>query len=278
MSAAVSHAVTVDVEDWYHVCGVDGLVVPPWDTWCVLHNVEKILALLERHHCRATFFMLGSVAASIPELAPMIAVKGHEIASHGWSHTLVTDLGSAAFRDELVATAELLERQTGQRPCGFRAPRWSLCRKKTPWAFEILTELGYSYDSSLTPLAAIGDPCGPLHPHRIQTSHGALWEIPPFVTSTPLGNLPTGGGWGFRFFPFYLIKRTLQRYEAGGQPAVLFVHPRELDQDGPRLKLGLLQSFLAYGLKQSSADRLEKLIGSHGFSTVQEMVAAWQTG
>jgi peptidoglycan-N-acetylglucosamine deacetylase len=269
------HALTVDVEDWYHVCGLREQVVVSRDTWRVVDNVAKILALLERYQCKATFFVLGSVAESIPVLAPMIAAKGHEIASHGWSHKLVTDLSPDAFRNELERTAELLERQTGQRPLGYRAPRWSLCRKKTPWAFETLSELGYFYDSSLTPLAAIGDPSGPLHPHQIQTTHGLLWEIPPLVTTTPFGNLPTGGGWGFRFFPYFLLSHTLQCYTTAGQPGVLFIHPRELDPEGPRLRLDVLQGFLAYGSRRSSEDRLKNVLSSFRFKALQDLVSTW---
>ena len=269
------HVLTVDVEDWYHVCGIDGRDNVSRDTWRVIDNVTKILNLFEYYECKATFFVLGSIANSLPQLAPMIAAKGHEIASHGWSHKLVTGLSPDALRNELERTADLLEHQTGQRPLGFRAPRWSLSRKKTPWAFDLLSELGYHYDSSLTPLAAIGDPSGPLHPHQIQTANGPLWEIPPLVTTTPLGNLPTGGGWGFRFFPYFLISRTLQRYTAEGQPGVLFVHPRELDPDGPRLDLGVFQNFVAYGARQSSEDRLKQLMSSFRFGTLHDLVSTW---
>jgi polysaccharide deacetylase family protein (PEP-CTERM system associated) len=269
------HAITVDVEDWYHVCGVGDQAVVSRDTWRVVNNVVKVLDLFEQYHCKATFFVLGSVAEALPELAPMIAAMGHEIASHGWSHKLVTELSPDAFKNELAYTADLLERQTGQRPLGYRAPRWSLCRDKTPWAFDILVELGYQYDSSLTPLAAIGNPAGPLHPHQIQTKEGLLWEIPPLVTTTPLGNLPTGGGWGFRFFSYFLISRTLQRYAAAGQPGVLFVHPRELDPDGPRLDLGVFQNFVTYGARQSSEDRLKQLMSSFRFGTLHDLVSTW---
>jgi polysaccharide deacetylase family protein (PEP-CTERM system associated) len=271
-SPSVIHALTVDVEDWYHVCTTGEQTIAPRETWRVAGNIEKIVALLEHCQCRATFFILGSVAASIPDLAPMIAAKGHEIASHGWSHKLVSDLTPDQFKAELIQTSELLKFQTGQQPLGYRAPRWSLCQKKTPWAFEILAELGYCYDSSLTPLAAIGDPGGPLHPHQIQTTHGSLWEIPPLVTVTPLGNLPTGGGWGFRFFPSFLIKQTLQQYTAASQPGVLFVHPREFDPNGPRLNVGLFQNFLAYGSRQSSEERLMKLLAFFHFSTLHDVV------
>jgi len=275
MSSTVLHAMTVDVEDWYHICGVNDYTVAPRDTWRVVRNIEKILALFDKNQCKATFFVLGSVAEAIPELVPMIAEKGHEIASHGWSHKLVTTLRPDEFRREVEHTADILEYQMGQRPVGFRAPRWSLCREKTPWAFEILAELGYRYDSSLTPLAAIGNASGPLYPHKIDTSCGPLWEIPPLVTSTQLGNLPTGGGWGFRFFPYLLVERTLHKYSDMGQPGVFFVHPRELDPEGPRIRLGILQSFLAYGLKQSSEERLMQLLRSFKFSTLKDMVSLW---
>jgi peptidoglycan-N-acetylglucosamine deacetylase len=272
MSLSVFHAMTVDVEDWYHICGVSDYTVAPRDTWRVVKNIEKILALFEDHQCKATFFVLGAVAEALPELAPMIAAKGHEIASHCWSHRMVTELGPELFRDELIATSDLIERQTGQKPVGFRAPRWSLCRRKTPWAFEILSELGYLYDSSLTPLAVIGDADGPLHPHQIGTTNGPIWEIPPLVSSTHFGNLPTGGGWGFRCFPYFIINRTLRNYSAIGQPAVFFVHPRELDPEGPRMRLGVLQSFFAYGLKQSSEKRLMQVLRSCKFNTLKDLV------
>jgi len=97
-------ALTIDVEDWYHVCGIGQQTVPPRHSWRVAQNVEKIVALLEQNQIKATFFMLGSVAKAIPELAPMIVAKGHEIASHGYSHTLLTDMDKQQFLDELRRT------------------------------------------------------------------------------------------------------------------------------------------------------------------------------
>lgn len=269
------HGITVDLEDWYHVCGVpeprdlSGKERLPAAT-------ERLLRMFDRYQVKATFFILGSVAERSPELIEKIAQDGHEIASHGWSHRLVTELAPDQFADELVRTADLLQCQTGKRPSGFRAPQWSLCRKRTPWAFEILAQQGYAYDSSLTPLAFVGNSRGPRTPHTIETQAGTLWEIPPLVTPSLLGNLPTGGGWGFRVFPEWLVRQTLLSSQRLAQPGVLFIHPRELDPDGTRIALNFLRSFLAYGPRKSAEPRLERLLERFRFKTLGELVSSWQ--
>lgn len=240
-------------------------------------NVERILALLAEHGIAATFFLLGSVAEEDQTLAPLIASAGHEIASHGWSHRLVTSLSPDEFRAELRRTGEIIERQTGRRPVGFRAPQWSLSREKTPWAFTILAEEGYRYDSSLNPLPFVGERRGPRTPHRIETAAGSLVEIPPLTTPSPFGHLPTGGGWGFRFFPEAVIVATIRRLNRKGAPAVLFVHPREMDPEGPRLPLPPLRSFVAYGPRRSARQRLRSLLGRFRFTTLGQLVDVWDT-
>ncbi|TLM98639.1 polysaccharide deacetylase, partial [bacterium] len=129
------NAITIDVEDWFHVCGCDAAPAGFQARRRVRHNVERILSLLAEYRVRATFFMLGSVAEQEPSLVPLIASGSHEIASHGWSHRPVSQLGTEGFRDELRRTGEILERQGGKRPTGFRAPQWSL-RREDIRAFE----------------------------------------------------------------------------------------------------------------------------------------------
>ena len=96
------------------------------------------------------------------------------------------------------------------------------------------------------------------------------------VTPSPLGNLPTGGGWGFRFFPLSLICRTVRRLNDTGLPAVLYLHPRELDPFGPRLKLSPLQSFVSYGPRTDAAGRLRELLRQFRFQPLKELATAWQ--
>jgi len=268
-------ALTIDVEDWYHVCGIGQQKVPPRHSWRVAQNVEKIIALLEQHQCKATFFILGSVAEAIPELAPMIAAKGHEIASHGYSHALLTDMDKHQFRDELQRTEQILLEQTGKRPVGYRAPQWSVS-PETPWVDELLAESGYLYDSSRNPLPFVGDPTAPRYPYRIDTPSGSLWEVPPLVTKTSLVSLPTGGGWGFRLFPLGLIAATIEAYLRDAAPAVLYLHPREIDPDGPRLQLPLFKRFLSYGMRSDATSRLANLLQRYRFMTLEEMVRQWQ--
>jgi polysaccharide deacetylase family protein (PEP-CTERM system associated) len=263
------NAITIDVEDWFHVCGQD--VDPAAGSFQrrVRPNIERILRLLAEYEVRATFFVLGSVAEEDPLLVPLIAAQGHEIASHGYSHTPARQLGPEAFRDELRRTGEILERQGGRRPVGFRAPQWSLgedCR----WAFEILREDGYRYDSSMNPLPFVGDRNGPRFPFALGAGPGKLLEIPPMVTPSPMGNLPTGGGWGFRFFPRRWIRGTMNGYTRPGAPAVLYLHPREMEADGPRLALSPLRRFAVYGTRKDAA-------GVSGTSWRAAPSARWNT-
>jgi polysaccharide deacetylase family protein (PEP-CTERM system associated) len=262
------NALTIDVEDWYHVCGTRRApFIPPGDTGRVQQNLEKILRLLQDYDQRATFFVLGSVAQNNPALAPMIAEAGHEIASHGFSHQLVTELSPEQFRSELKLTEEILFSQTGRRPVGFRAPQWSLS-KDMPWAFAILREEGYLYDSSLNPLPFIGNRNGSRVPSLLKDQ---IMEFPPMVTPSFWGNLPTGGGWGFRFFPYRMISNTIEALNKMKQPAVLYIHPRELDPSGPRLELNPLKRFVSYGSRADVTPRLKELLQRYRFTTLQEL-------
>lgn len=275
-SCSIINALTVDVEDWYHVCGFDTEAVRARGERRVRRNVEALLELFGECGVRATFFVLGSVAEEEPALVPRIVSAGHEIASHGYSHTPVTELGPACFRDEVRRTGDILAGQAGYRPAGFRAPRWSLAGCEG-WAFDILHDEGYRYDSSLNPLPFVGDGRGRRTPFRVETARGSLWEIPPMVTPTPFLNLPTGGGWGFRFFPRPLVTATIGRLNRAGAPAVIFLHPREVDPHGPRLSLSPFRSFVAYGARSDARSRLRYLFGRFPFGTLGELVETWPT-
>ncbi len=272
----VANALTVDVEDWYHVCGLASEPAIPRGEWRVRDNVEKLLALLARHGVQATFFVLGSVAEALPEIVTSIAAAGHEVASHGYSHRLVTSLTATEFRGEIRRTDEILGALAGAKPVGFRAPQWSL-PAGAAWPFEILREEGYRYDSSVTPLPIIGDPRAPRTPYLVATTGGEMWEIPPMVTPSPLGNLPTGGGWGLRFFPRALIRATVRGLNRRGEPAVIFLHPRELDPSGPRLALSPLRTFATYGPRRDVSGRVADLGERFRFTTLRNLVGQWES-
>jgi len=270
------NVLTIDVEDWYHVCGVELQQPVAREHYRVRLATERILAFLREHDARATFFVLGSVVADEPELVRTIAAEGHEIASHGWSHTLLNRLTPGQFRQELIRTEEALQHCCGVVPIGFRAPQWSVS-DATPWVHEILAERGYWYDSSLNPLPLIGNRQGSRIPYAIQGSAAELWEFPPLVSPTPFGNMPTGGGWGFRFFPLGLIEHSIERLNASGAPAVLYLHPRDVDPDGPRLQLPLVKGFASYGTRSDALPRVQRLFETYRFTTLKELVSACRT-
>ncbi len=276
MQTCPFNALTIDVEEWFHVCAPGREPGVANGQWRVRQNLDKLLRLLAGHGVRATFFVLGCVARALPEIAPQIAAAGHEIASHGYSHRLVSELEPQAFRDELRLTRDSLQSQCGDEIVGFRAPRWSIT-PAMPWAFEILRDEGYLYDSSMTPLPFVGNPAGPRTPHRIITAGGTLWEIPPMVTPSPFGNLPTGGGWGLRFFPRRMVHKTIGDLNRAGAPAVIFLHPRELDPSGPRLDLGVFRTFVTYGPRTDVTGRVDDLLRRFRFVTMREMVEKWES-
>lgn len=267
---------TVDVEDWFHICGAGELPTVQSDQWRVFDNTMRLLDLFDELGIRSTFFMLGSVASANPELASRIAVCGHEVASHGYSHRLVYELTPEQFQEEIIRTGDLIAQQTGIPPVGYRAPQWSL-GVRTPWAFEILAREGYLYDSSCTPLPFVGNQRGSLLPYRLSTAVGNLWEIPPLVTSTRFGNLPSGGGWGLRLLPMKTILKGVSNAHSRGNPAVFFLHPREVDPDGPRLRLPLLKRFAAYGTHSDVAPVVRYLARTGTSIPLREMVESWQS-
>jgi polysaccharide deacetylase family protein (PEP-CTERM system associated) len=270
------HTVSIDLEDWFHVCGLKHQPHIPPDAGRIRQATMVLLDLFEGFRVKTTFFVLGSVADADPELVQSIHRRGHEIASHGYSHRLVHELSPEQFNEELHKTEDAIMGITGIRPVGFRAPQWSVTAQ-IPWFDEILAQRGYLYDSSRNPLPFVGDRNAARHPYRIQTAHGVLWEIPPMVSPSFVGNLPTGGGWGFRLFPFAMIASTVERYGRADRPAVLYLHPRDVDPAGPRLKLPLLKRFASYGTRRDALPRLRRLLGRYTFTTLREQVDSWQS-
>lgn len=272
----MQNALTIDVEDWYHVCNCDRIPEILPGVRRVRQNLDLILALLAAFDVKATFFVLGALAAEEPTMVPSIVGAGHEVSSHGYSHTLIPRLGPEQFRDELRRTEQVIGMQGGVKPLGFRAPQWSM-GVQTRWAMDILQEEGYVYDSSCNPLPFVGDRHGHRTPFLIETSTGHLVEMPPMVTPSPLGNLPTGGGWGFRLFPLWLIRRTITQLNDAGMPAVVYLHPREMDAGSPRLSLPPLKSFAAYGPRSDAAGRLRELLAHFTFCPLGQLVTKWQS-
>jgi peptidoglycan-N-acetylglucosamine deacetylase len=274
-NAPDDNLLTVDVEDWFHICGVARWL--PQNQWDRLpgrveNNTLALLDLFDRFRARATFFVLGWVAERRPGLVREIARRGHEIASHGYRHQRVYTLSRSEFERDVRRSLDILEPLAARAILGYRAPEWSI-RGDNLWALDILAKAGLRYDASMAPLPVIGHQNGPRGIHRRRTLYGTLWEVPPLVGPTPWVNLPVGGGWGLRTFPLQLIRFFIRRQNRGLGPAVVFVHPREIDPAPPRPKLPLIKRFVVSAGVRPTAVRLANLLGHYRFLSIRDYLS-----
>ena len=265
---------TIDVEDWFHICGVNELI--PEDSWLQLEsrvsiNTMKILDILSGKGVKATFFVLGFVAETHPDLIVKIQGAGHEIATHGYAHMQVYAMTPDMFRKDLRKSVRIISGITGHHVKGYRAPEWSI-RDDSLWALDILSQEGFEYDSSMAPLPIIGNQKYLRIPHRLTLDQGKLWEFPPLVGATPLVNLPLGGGWGLRVFPYRLIRSAIRRLNAQGQPAVIYFHPREFDPANPRIRLPWTKRFVLDARFERAEKRLQRLLEDFRFTSVSDVL------
>lgn len=261
---------TIDVEEWFHVCGVGGPLAP--EAWGALPSrveltTDLVLDLVARRRITATFFVLGWVAERHPRLVERILRAGHEVASHGWGHRRVYELEPEEFVADLRRASASLMSAGAPAPIGFRAPEWSI-NDRSPWALDVLAREGYRYDSSMTPLRLIGNPGYPHVPHVRRTSSGPLWEVPPLVGRRLGHNYPLGGGWGLRMSRPGTVLRAIEAKNRAGASATLFVHPWELDPDPPRVALPPALRFSHYFRLQGFAGRLDEILAGAEFGPV----------
>ena len=270
----IFNILSIDLEDWYHICGVQDFL--PRKSWPSLEgrvkfNTDKILKILATRQIKATFFVLGDIAQQEPELISKIAAQGHEIALHGYAHKRVYKMTQEEFKQDLQQAIDIITPLISRKILGFRAPEWSI-RDDSAWALEILCEKGFLYDSSMAPLPFIGNPAYPDIPYEHQLSGGVLMEFPPLVAQTFLTNLPIGGGWGLRVFPYQMIKAGINKLNAKGRPATIFLHPCEFDQNLPQVKLPLIKNLIRKAGIISTPKRLDRLLNDFKFTTIERVL------
>lgn len=277
----IVHAMTVDVEDYFHVSAFSKVIKPhDWQRWptTVEQNTRRLLDLFDEVNIKATFFVLGWVAERYANLIREIAARGHEIASHGYSHQLVYKQSPEEFRAETARSKQLLE-ELVQRPVqGYRAASYSITRQSL-WAIDILAELGFTWDSSIFPVYhdRYGIPDSPTTPYLLQAANGAtLLEFP--LTTAQLGNyrMPAAGGGYFRLYPYALSRALFRRATRNSAtPAIFYLHPWEIDPDQPRVSgAGLLSNFRHYNNLDRCLPRLRAMLGDFPFGTVSDSLAS----
>jgi polysaccharide deacetylase family protein (PEP-CTERM system associated) len=274
----ITNALSVDVEEYYHGMEFEAAVLPEQRKHLpsrIETNVERMLDLFAAHKLQATFFTVGQVAGAHPQMIRRISAANHEIACHSHCHELVWRQTPDQFRSDIRRAKTLLEDLSGKPVIGYRAPNYSI-RHGQDWAYDILLEEGFRYDSSVYPILhdRYGFPHAPRFPYQIRSNgHGHLIEFP-IGTVQFLGiNFPIGGGGYFRLLPLLLTRYGVHRVNAREQkPVMFYMHPWELDPDQPRPSMPWHHRFRHYvGLRREEA-KLSRLFEQFRFGTVQDVL------
>ena len=269
-------AFTVDVEEWFHI--LDSDAAPSMECWSSLEsrvekNIEVILTMLDSISVKVTFFWLGWLAERHKDLLRRCQKAGHEIASHGYAHVLAYKVSPKDFKQDITRAKAILEDITGEPVRGFRAAGFGIT-KKAPWAFDVIQESGYQYDSSVfpAPRGHGGMPDSLLGLYFIETQNGHLLEIPISIINIFRRRTCLFGGGYLRLANKRIIKWGINKLQAAGQPLIVYIHPREIDPGHPRLRLPLLRRFKCYVNLKSTLPKLQWLCRNYSFCTMLEMV------
>ena len=271
------NAMSVDVEDYFQVQAyADVIPRRSWDAipMRVEVNMNRILDMFDAAGVKATFFTLGWVAERQPGLVRRIVADGHELASHGYGHQRVDQLGAADFLDDVSRARTLLEDIGGVAVTGYRAPTFSI-GSRTPWAYTVLERAGYRYSSSVFPIAhdLYGDPLASRLPFRPRAS--TVLELP-MTTVRMLGrNLPCAGGGYFRLLPYDVYLAGLRRLNRLGRRGIFYFHPWEIDPEQPVVpKCGAMAGFRHRVNLSAMAGRLKRLLQDVRWGRVDEVFAS----
>jgi polysaccharide deacetylase family protein (PEP-CTERM system associated) len=236
----MKNAITIDLEDYYQVSAFSNNIdIEQWDGYSsrIESNTNRLLSIFDDLGAKATFFALGWLAKKHAKLLREITDRGHEIACHSNLHRSVYTMSADEFRLDTLEAKQLLEEVTGSRVFGYRAPSFSITRNSL-WAFEILAELGFSYDSSVFPInhPSYGWPRGPRFPFTIKTPSGSIIEFPMPTLQIWGARVPIGGGAYFRLLPYWYTRWGIRHINTSEyHSACIYFHPWELDSEQPRM-------------------------------------------
>jgi len=272
------NVITIDVEDYFQVEAARPFV--EFEDWerqelRVEQNVRKLLDMLEARQVKATFFVLGWIAERMPHIVREMRRLGHEIACHGYAHRMISEQSPDEFREDVRMAKAILEDIAREEVLGYRAPTFSIT-DKTFWALEILAEEGFRYDSSIFPVRhdRYGMPNWSRHIQTVDLQNGhSIIEVPP-LTARVLGlNLPVAGGGYFRLAPLWVSSWAIRRMNSEGHPAILYLHPWELDPGQPRLPIPPLQRFRHYVNLAATEKKLSRLLVTGSFVRLKDILS-----
>jgi polysaccharide deacetylase family protein (PEP-CTERM system associated) len=272
------NALTIDVEDYFHVHAFQGVIgSSEWDSYPlrVERNTLRIVELLTKYRARATFFVLGWVAERCPDLVKQILNAGHEIGCHGYAHQVIYSGDEKTFREDVRRAKRLIEDVAGVRVKSYRAPSYSIT-SSTLWALEILGEEGFECDSSVFPVwhDNYGIPGAPRFPYTHELHCGvSLKEFPPSTLRLCGVNVPVAGGGYLRLFPYMLTAWAIRHInQVERQPAMVYLHPWELDLDQPRIAAPWRSRFRHYQNLHTTEEKCARLLEDFYWAPMEEFL------
>jgi len=274
MTQKTANFITFDIEEWYAAnYGTVDLSQFSDESSHLEKNVDKLLDICDEHDVKSTCFIVGDIAENKPHIVKAIHQRGHEIASHSYAHGLIYEMSPDEFRKDLAKSCNMLEQIIGEKVVGFRAPSWSVREDTLPWFYQILEEQGLVYSSSVFPgkTYLYGIPGFPQEIHRplVDGHQFNIWEIPQTLFSFAGIQIGFSGGFYLRFFPYWFVKRQIKRSNNAGKSVFIYLHPREIDPDSPKLKLPLLEKMIHYYGVKGCEKKFRRILGKFDSSFVR---------
>lgn len=268
-SQETANYLTIDVEEWHQTVMYEDSLRYSKRITGLPENIEEILGLLDKYGAKATFFIVGCLAQKYPACVKSIALRGHEIASHGYFHRIVSKLRREEFFQDIIRAKTILENVSGTSVLGYRACTWSIT-EKMEWAIDSLYRAGYQYDSSIYPLVLrlYGRSRIVNSKYKIK---GDFIEFPPSVFSLAGFNIPFAGGVFLRFFPYELIRHGIEKINRDGHPAIIYFHTWEFDDRIPEgVGLPAWKRFIQYKNLFTVREKFELMLKNFKFIPIAE--------
>ena len=263
--------ITFDTEEWFHLLDNDSTRTEA--EWVhfekrIEGNVGRILDILDSTNTKATFFIIGWVAKTYPDLVRRISEK-YQIGSHTMNHQLVWQQSRQEFKDDVETSIKLLEDITGKKVTCFRAPGFSI-RESEGWAFETLHDLGIEVDCSVFPAhhAHGGMPnYGTPGPSIIEYNGVKMKEFPIVYRNVGSHHIIFSGGGYFRLIPYSILKKWTSECP---DYLMSYIHPRDLDKNQPMIKeLNYFRRFKSYYGLQGAERKLRNWLTDFDFVDLQ---------
>ena len=266
----------IDFEDWFHPELIQKYISNHKHEPKIVYGIDKIIELLRKHDTQATFFVVGELLESNPELLDVILNNDHEIAFHTMKHTRIDSLNfKEQFKNEITSFKKL----TNGKSKGFRAPSFSL-NSNSSWLIDELEKNDYVYDSSIVPAktSMYGIPNADTKPYKITSDcleknsvNGKIIEFPLLITKFLGKKIPAGGGFYLRTLPTQIIENAIRNYEKKQIPATFYIHSWELTPElMPKIELSKKDSFITYHNIEKAFDRMEKLLEKFDFTSFEK--------